>query len=212
MEIEILPLVSFVLITTFTPGPNNMSSAAMGVNHGYRKTLHYLLGISVGFFLVMMICAYLASALLTVVPAAERVLRWVGALYILWLAFGILRSTYVNGKSESKALAFTRGFVLQLVNPKVAVYGLMLYSTFLAPISGRLGYLSLSALAFALVAFFSTSTWALFGTAIKNKLQNERVKTTINVLLALLLVYTALELSGVLEMLKAFVLRWPGTV
>ena len=176
-----------------------MSSAAMGVNHGYRKTLHYLLGIGTGFFLIMMICAYLATALLTVVPAAERVLRWVGALYILWLAFGILRSTYVNGKSESKALAFTRGFVLQLVNPKVAVYGLMLYSTFLAPISGRLGCLALSALAFALVAFASISTWALFGAVIKNRLTNARFRIVVNVILALLLVYTALELSGVLE-------------
>ena len=183
-----------------------MSSAAMGVNHGFRKTLPYLLGISTGFFLIMMICAYLAAALLTFVPAAERVLRWVGAVYILWLAFRILRSTYANGKEEGGALAFTRGFVLQLVNPKVAVYGLMLYSTFLASISDRLGYLSLSALAFALVAFVSTSTWALFGTAIKNKLGNERVKIIINAALALLLVYTALELSGVLELLGALIL------
>ena len=76
MNIDLLPLISFVLITTFTPGPNNMSSAAMGVKHGYPKILHYLLGISAGFFLIMMICAYLATALLTVVPAAERYLRW----------------------------------------------------------------------------------------------------------------------------------------
>jgi len=117
--IDLLPLISFVLITTITPGPNNVSSAAMGVNHGFRKTLHYLLGISIGFFLVMMICAYLATALLTFVPAAERYLRWVGA-----------------------------------------VYGLMLYSTFLA----------------------------------------------------LLLVYTAFELSGVLELLGALVLRWTGAI
>ena len=39
---DLIPLISFVVVTTFTPGPNNISSASMGVLHGYRKTLNFL--------------------------------------------------------------------------------------------------------------------------------------------------------------------------
>ena len=198
MSIEMIPLASFVVVTTFTPGPNNISSASMGVMFGYRKTLNYLIGISVGFFVVMIACAYLSSALLNLLPAAERYLRWIGAGYILWLAAGILQSNPSASSSEQNAMAFTKGFMLQLFNPKVAVYGLTLYSTFLASISSRIDYLSISALSFALTAFAATSTWALFGAAIKKKLKNDIFRRIINISLAILLVYTAVELSGIL--------------
>ena len=52
-----IPLISFVIVTTFTPGPNNISSAAMGVAYGYRRTIPYLFGIASGFFLVMLAAA-----------------------------------------------------------------------------------------------------------------------------------------------------------
>jgi len=196
MNIDMIPLISFVIVTTFTPGPNNISSASMGLVYGYKKTFNYLIGIAFGFFLVMIACAHLSSALLAVIPVAERYLRWVGAVYILWLARGTLRSNYSFSESDGVPKAFTKGFVLQLFNPKVAVYGLTLYSTFLAPISNRLDYLSLSALSFACTAFVATSTWALFGAAIKEKLRNNSSKKIMNISLSILLIYTAIELLG----------------
>ena len=202
MNIEMIPLISFVIVTTFTPGPNNISSASMGVIYGYKKTFNYLVGIASGFFVIMIACAYLSSALLGIIPVAERYLRWVGAGYILWLAIGILRSNYAISESNERAQAFTKGFVLQLFNPKVAVYGLTLYSTFLAPISNRLDYLSLSAVTFAFTAYVATSTWALFGAAIKKKLKNDSLRKIINACLSLLLIYTAIELSGILSSLR----------
>ncbi len=194
MNIEILPLLSFVVITTFTPGPNNISSASMGVLYGYKKTVNYLAGIASGFFVIMLACAYLSSSLLSVVPVAAYYLRWIGAGYIIWLAVCTLRSSYSFSESDAAAKAFTKGFILQLFNPKVAVYGLTLYSTFLLPIAGRLDYLSLSALTFAMTAFAATSTWALFGAAIRQKLRSNMFQKIVNTTLCLLLVYTAVDL------------------
>lgn len=200
MQFDLLPLVSFVTITTFTPGPNNISSASMGIVYGYRNTLGYLGGIAAGFFVVMIVCAFLSSALLTLLPVAEPSLRWIGAGYILWLAFGMLKADYALAGSIEVYKAFTKGFVLQLINPKVAVYGLTLYSTFLAPMSKRVDYLSISAVAFAMTAFAATSTWALFGAAIKNKLIHPGFRKCINTVLALLLAFTAIALSGILPL------------
>jgi cysteine/O-acetylserine efflux protein len=146
----------------------------------------------------MMVCAYLSSALLAFLPSAERYLRWIGAGYIIWLAVSILKSNPSDSAADKTAMAFTRGFMLQLFNPKVAVFGLTLYSTFLASISSRIDFLTLSALAFAAVAFAATSTWALFGAAIKQKLKNDGFRKMINTSLSLLLIYTAVELSGIL--------------
>ncbi len=194
MNIEIIPLLSFVIITTFTPGPNNISSASMGVLYGYKKTVNYLAGIASGFFVIMLACAYLSSTLLSVLPVAAYYMRWIGAGYIIWLAVCTLRSSYSFSESDAAAKAFTKGFILQLFNPKVAVYGLTLYSTFLVPIAGRLDYLSASALTSAMTAFAATSTWALFGAAIRENLRDNRFQKIINTALSLLLVYTAVDL------------------
>ena len=94
-------------------------------------------------------------------------------------------------------MGFGRGVLLQVLNPKVIVYGLTLYAGFLAPVLGspllRVG----SAFFLATVAFASISSWALFGSAIKAFLHRPRSRLVANWVLALFLVYTAIELSGV---------------
>ena len=146
----------------------------------------------------MLVSAYLSSALLNVMPFAERYLRWIGAAYILYLAVGTLRADYRFSADKAAGGAFAKGFVLQLFNPKVAVYGLTLYATFLAPISGQIAWLALFAAIFAMTAFAATSTWALDGAVIRNSLKKVSFRKTVNIILALLLVYTAVTLSGVM--------------
>lgn len=197
MNIDMIPLIYFVVITTFSPGPNNISSASMGISYGYKKTIHFLLGVTTGFFFVMLGCAYLSSTILSVMPASEKYLRWLGAVYIIWLAIGILRSGNSFQETKQPPKAFIKGFILQLFNPKVAVYGLALFSTFLAPVSNQTNLLSFFALGFALTAFAATSTWALCGAMIKNKLKHDLFRKSVNLLLFLLLVYTAIDLSGI---------------
>ena len=202
MVIDLSAFLTFVLVTTFTPGPNNISSASMGVLYGYRRTVRYLLGISTGFFLIMLLCGLVSTALLGILPSFETVLRIIGAGYILWLAYHTLRASYTFQTDDDQArMGYGNGFLLQLLNPKVIVYGLTLYSTFLAPISGRPLLLGLSALFLAAVAFCATSTWALFGSAIKTYLRRPGIRQAVNTLLSLLLVWTAVELSGILSLL-----------
>ncbi len=198
MGIDFIPLVSFVMVTTFTPGPNNISSASMGVLYGYKDTLKYLTGITVGFFFIMLLCAYVSSTLLNIIPSIEPVLRIIGAAYILWLAIGTARASYAFKDAGQPPMGFKKGFFLQTFNPKVAVYGLTLYSTFLSPAAENLFVLAVFALLFALTAFCSTSTWALCGAAIRTHLHQQGVRLIVNTVLVLLLIYTAINLSGML--------------
>ena len=201
MNPEILALISFVLITTYTPGPNNISSASMGVLYGYKRTLPYLFGIALGFFVVLSLCGLLSGFLLEKIPAFEQVLRIVGALYILWLAWHTLRASYTFDEEEQKPLGFIQGFLLQVLNVKAIVYGLTIYSTFLADRVTSTFLLLLSAAILALVAFSSITLWTLFGAGIRKYLNRPKVRKIINITLALLLVYTAVDISGLLKLI-----------
>lgn len=202
METETIALVTFVMITTFTPGPNNISSASMGILYGYWRSLDYIMGISLGFFMMLTLSGWLSVFLLESIPAFEPTLRVVGAVYILWLAWHTLRASYTFETEDQKPLGFLQGFLLQVLNVKVIVYVLTLYGTFLAGKITSPVVLALSALGFAFVGFTSLSVWTLFGAGIRKYLEKKWVKRLLNILLALLLVYTAVELSGVLDSLS----------
>jgi cysteine/O-acetylserine efflux protein len=198
MPLDLFPLLSFVLISTFTPGPSNIASASMGVLHGYKQTLNYQVGLAAGVFFVMLVSGWVSTALLHVVPALEPALRYIGAGYMLYLAFGILKASYIFAGSETKPLGFTHGVILQVLNPKLFFYAFTLFSAFLASMTGNLALLAVAAALLAAISFGATTTWALFGAAIKAYLHQPRVKAVVNIILALLLVYAALDLLGVL--------------
>jgi cysteine/O-acetylserine efflux protein len=170
----------------------------MGVLHGYRNTLKLQLGLAAGVLIVMVLSGWISTTLLTAFPILEPVLRYAGAAYILYLAFGLVRASYVFAGTDATPLGFAHGFVLQLLNPKLIVYAFTLFSAFLAPITDNTPLLVLAAILLAATSFGATSVWALFGTGIKTHLQNPRLKTAVNILLSLSLVYAAIALAGIL--------------
>jgi cysteine/O-acetylserine efflux protein len=198
MPTDIIASLTFIFISTFTPGPNNISSAAMGVLHGYKNTLNFLLGITGGFFLVMILCAWLSALFLNFFPGFESTLRYIGAGYTFYLAFGLLKASYSFENENIKPMGFMNGFILQLLNPKLMIYGLTLFSTFFAPIADKPSRLIVAVLLLALVSFCAISTWALFGTMIKTYLRHPHAKLALNGGLSLFLIYTALKLANIL--------------
>ncbi len=195
---NLIPVISYVLISTFTPGPSNISSASLAVLHGYKNTLKYQLGLAVGVLLLMSLSGWLSTTIVKFFPAFEPIMRYVGAAYILYLAFGILRSSYTFTDAEAKPLGFVHGFILQILNPKLTVYAFTLFSAFLASITRNVAFLMVTVILLAAISFCATSTWALFGTVIKTQLQDPRVGRIINIALSLLLVYTAISLTGII--------------
>jgi cysteine/O-acetylserine efflux protein len=196
MSTGLIPLFSYVLISTFTPGPSNISSASVAVLHGYKNTLRYQGGLAAGVFFVMLLSGWISATLLSIFPVLEPVLRYVGAGYILYLAFGILNASYTFADQNAKPLGMVHGLMLQVWNPKLIVYAFTLFSAFLAPMTNNVALVGLAALLLAATSFGATSVWAIFGTAIKAYLHNPRLKAVVNLLLSLSLVYTAIALTG----------------
>jgi len=190
--------VVFVLITIFTPGPNTVSSANLAILYGFRRTNRYRIGIFLGFTLVMWLCAFLSSAVQAWLPSFGLWLRYLGAAYIVYLALSVLKTSYrldASGTAEFR-YPVVKGMLLQILNVKVIILGLTVYSTYLASRLESAAGLLLSAPVLAAVSLSATSLWALGGSAIAGFADRRSVRLTLNVLLSLLLLYSAWELSG----------------
>jgi cysteine/O-acetylserine efflux protein len=196
--VNLFSLISFILISTFTPGPSNISTASTAVLHGYKNSLKYQAGLAAGVFILMLLSGLLSTTLLRIFPAFEPIMRYIGAGYILYLAFAILKASYTFSEQDAKPLGVMHGFMLQILNPKLFVYAFTLFSAFLATMTGNVIFLTLIAILLAAVSFCATSLWALFGTAIKTHLRNPHWNKIINISLSLLLVYSAISLTGII--------------
>jgi len=66
--------LSYVLISTFTPGLSNISSASVASLHGYRNTLKYQGGLAAGVFALMLLSGLISAMVLSVFPVLEPAL------------------------------------------------------------------------------------------------------------------------------------------
>jgi len=192
-------LIPFALITIFTPGPNNLSCASISINFGIKKTMNYIYGIVTGFFLLLLLCGFFSNLLFMAIPSIEPIMRWIGATYILYLAYGTFKASFsLQEKSNQYLWGFYKGILLQFLNPKGIIFGLTLYSTFLSPIINNPLYIVLSSLSIVLVGLCAVLTWALFGAIINQYLHHLKLRIILNSILSLLLAYTAVKISGIL--------------
>lgn len=191
---ELIPFLTFAIVTSITPGPNNISSMAFSMGMGYKKTLPYIGGIAAGTFVVFIICAALSFGLSALVPEITTYLKYFGATYILYLAYKTSKLNVDTESSQNIKARFADGAILQLVNPKAIFYGMTIYSTFFYSFLGNKLHLTLSSLCLACFTFCIVSIWALFGAALKQFLQNVLIKRMFIIVMVLGLVYAAIDI------------------
>jgi threonine/homoserine/homoserine lactone efflux protein len=167
----------FALVTSITPGPNNLMLLASGVNFGFRSSVPHMLGISLGFLVMVMAVGLGLAEVFNRFPWIHGVLKWVGAIYMLYLAWCIAHSGPPDdpgsrGRS-SRPLGFLGAAAFQWVNPKAWVMALSAFSTYV-PASGGIKAIVLAALLFAAVNLPSVGLWALSGARLRHFLQGPR--------------------------------------
>jgi len=199
-SIDFVSLIPFVFITTFTPGPNNIACTTMAINFGLKRSMGFLYGIFFGFVSVLLLAGFFSNILLKTIPDLEPIMRWIGAVYILYLAYNILKADYSfqQDNQQVQPFSFSHGFLLQFLNPKGIIYALTLYSAFLYSIIDIPRFIVLFAFILSSIGFLSLLLWASFGTLISRFLYQDKARKTVNLLLALLLAYTAVKLTGFL--------------
>ncbi len=186
----LLALVVFAFVSSITPGPNNMMLLASGVNFGFRRSVPHMLGIGVGFMVLLLAVGLGLGQLLERYPVIYTALKYAGAAYMLWLAWKIARSGPMADKSSESAgspLNFLGAAAFQWVNPKAWVMAVTAMATYTRPDQHLLTVIIVT-LIFGAVNVPSVSTWTVFGVALKRFLSDPRANRIFNIAMALALV------------------------
>jgi threonine/homoserine/homoserine lactone efflux protein len=181
-------LILFCFVSGATPGPNNMMLMSSGVNFGFRRTLPHLLGVVLGFSLMIVLMGAGLDAIFTRFPHLMSFMRWAGAAYMLWLAWRIANSGPIRqGEERGRPLGFVGAAAFQWINPKawaIAISALTAYSVnddyAISVVTVALGYLA--------IGIPSSGAWVLFGAAMRKALSDPRRVRPFNLTMAALLV------------------------
>ena len=181
----------FAFVTSITPGPNNFMLLASGVNFGFRSSVPHMLGISSGFFLMVLAVGFGLAEVFSQLPWVYGLLKWVGAIYMLYLAWcittsGSLEDTPSHGRL-AKPLSFWGAAAFQWVNPKAWIMAVGAFSTYV-PASSGLVAITFVAVLFAIINLPCVGAWALFGSNLRHILQVRRNLLAFNYSMAGLLV------------------------
>ena len=133
--------VATVFVLNATPGVDMMITASRTLQQGVRGGLATAFGISAGCVVHTLAAAFGLAALLSASAAAFALVKWIGAAYLLWLAFGMLRSALTghgaNRDAQRTAGApggwalFRQGLLTNVLNPKIALFFLALLPQFI---------------------------------------------------------------------------------
>ncbi|MFY0597017.1 MAG: LysE family translocator [Cognatishimia sp.] len=188
MTFEILTaLAAFAFVTSITPGPNNMMLLASGANFGFARSIPHMLGIGIGFVIMVILVGAGLMQLFDAWPPSYLILKILSAAYMLWLAWKIAHSTSPEGQNTgANPISFVQAALFQWVNPKawtMALSSITLY----AP--GReLSAVLWVAIVFGAINLPCVSSWTILGQKLRYLLSNPTRLTVFNWTMAALLV------------------------
>ena len=188
-----LPLLTYCVLMSSTPGPNNMMMVACGAHHGYRRTLPAILGINAGGAVQTFATCMGLGALFTTWPALHAALKLAGTLYLLVLAWRLAGSPAAQDRPPEQ-VSFTQAALFQAVNPKSWVKAVTIASVFMPVQLGIVEGALLVSLVGAVIGFPCISMWALFGAGIGRFLSSPARRRVFNAIMAASLAVLALLL------------------
>jgi threonine/homoserine/homoserine lactone efflux protein len=188
MHLDILPaLALFAFVSSITPGPNNLMLMASGANYGFRRTLPHMLGISVGFAVMIVLTGLGLAQVFDRLPYSYTLLKIASVAYMLYLAWKIANAAPIKERAaNSKPMTFLQAAAFQWVNPKAWAMALTTITVYIA--DNGVWVLVIGALCFVTVNLPSVSFWTVMGQQMARFLTNPTRLRLFNWTMAALLV------------------------
>jgi threonine/homoserine/homoserine lactone efflux protein len=189
MNFEVLSaLIIFAFVSSITPGPNNLMLMNSGANFGFKKTIPHLLGVGIGFTLMIALVGLGVIELFDAIPLSYEILKVLSIVYLLYLAFKIASSTgnLEQKSSSAKPFTFIQAALFQWVNPKAWTMALTSISIY-AP-SNSMSAVLLVAIVFGIVNLPCISSWIVLGQKIQVLLTDQKRLRAFNISMAILLI------------------------
>ena len=193
-------LLMFSFVSSITPGPNNLMLLYSGARFGFNHSLPHLLGVSLGFGFMLILCCLGVAAVFWQIPHAQDALKIVGCAYMLWLAYKLWKNGTLpaNGelpdaknKGAAKPFTLMQAALFQYVNPKAWMMGLTVPAAYL-PNNGHIVVNTLIASAFfTVVNLFCCGTWVQGGVTLQKLMHKPKLAQWINWIIVAMTVYCA---------------------
>ena len=197
MDLELLAAFSlFALVSSITPGPNNLMLMASGANFGFRRTIPHMLGIGIGFMVMVILIGVGLTRIFDAYPGSYQVLRIVSIAYLVYLAWKIATAKAPEpgtGDKQRRPFSFLQAALFQWVNPKAWAMALTAVSVY-APAQSIDAILQI-ALIFGMINLPSVSCWTFLGRRIQPLLSSSRRLRVFNFAMAALLLATVFQAS-----------------
>jgi len=189
-----LSFLSYVVIVTFTPGPNNIMAMNCAKNEGFRKGLKFVFGVFTGAFVLIFLCMLFSAFLFNFTPKIQLPMKILGAAYMTYLMIKTVVPKKKNDASENKNnnVGFFIGIVLQFINPKLIMFAITVASTYILPYYNQIPVLLLFTLLLTSVGSTAVLCWTLFGSLFSVLFSKHG--TIVNIIMALLLLYCIVSL------------------
>lgn len=197
---NITSFLIYCVIITFTPGPTNIVILSTAHNFGTKRAMEYSFGATIAFGLLLGISTVLNTLLVAVIPKILFVMQVIGCFYMLYLAYKIYKMDVSESSDEKQTATFLSGFLMQFINPKVVLFTMTVIPSFVMPFYTAYTALAGFAVLITIIGFCAFVTWVLFGVVFKEFMQKNQ--KTVNIIMALLLAYSAIRASGVDELIK----------
>ena len=174
MHPEILSISLFWFVTAYTPGPNYVVASYSGFNFGIKKTIPHILGVTLGFTSLVLFLSIGLINVFKLFPIIQIVIRYLGTLFLLYLAYKIAFSTSSNETQKENPVKFIETFLFQYLNPKGVTVPIIVFSTYV-----ELGvkYISYATQIVALAFLFSVTSitlWTFVGKFLRKFATNDK--------------------------------------
>jgi threonine/homoserine/homoserine lactone efflux protein len=197
LSLTVGPLALFAFVASITPGPNNLLLMRSGAMFGVRRSLLHLFGVQAGFVALLLLSHVGVAALLLALPGTLAVLRWACFLYLLWLAWLIVRdarprpANSASPAAKSRPLRFIEGVLFQLINPKAWMMAVTVASAFYGGMAPTHFDLATAALISTCIGGPCMLVWTMWGASIDQVLRQPRARQLFSYAMAVLVVLTA---------------------
>ena len=191
-----LSFSSFAFVAAFTPGPNNIMLAASGANFGFWATLPHIIGICLGFCLLVLMAGFGLANLFALIPELYAILKFFSFLFLLYMAWKIATATSPEQGSRATPLRLWQAALFQMVNPKgisVIISAVTAYTSTAAALANEV---IIMLIVFSAVTITATCTWTIFGIVIRDFLWRPERLRWFNSLMALLLLTSLIPIMA----------------
>lgn len=129
---EFIFLASAILLALMSPGPDFMITLKQSINHSRKYAIISSFGISIGIVVHLAYTILGFSFILKTFPNFLDYIRYIGALYLIYIGYKSLKSSHIKVESDKQSMsskkAFLLGFVCNVFNPKATMFFLSIFS------------------------------------------------------------------------------------